>query len=457
MARRRRSRKQRLPADPVETVIDSMAHDGRGVAHIEGKAVFIDGALPGEKVTFLYTSKRRSHDEGKVAEVLEPAADRVEARCEAFGLCGGCSLQHLDEKAQIGFKQQTLLENLKRLGKVEPEEVLEPLTGPHWGYRRKARLGVRDVPKKGRVLVGFREKHSPYIADFTRCHVLHPAVGMKLEAISECIGDLSVHNRVAQIELSIGARGDSIEDEEVIAMVFRNLDPLTAEDEARLRAFGLDHGFDIYLQPGGPDTVAPLTGKGDGGVGELSYTLPEFDVELFFGPMDFTQVNNDINRAMVSRAVAMLDPQGDERILDLFCGLGNFTLPIARRAGKVIGVEGDNELVRRAGDNAARNGIDNAEFHVADLTQDLTGEPWLAEGIDKLLIDPPRSGALEVIPHAVALKPGRIVYVSCNPATLARDAGELVHTHGYRLLKAGVMDMFPHTGHVESIALFEKA
>ncbi|GAB6040739.1 23S rRNA (uracil(1939)-C(5))-methyltransferase RlmD [Endothiovibrio diazotrophicus] len=449
MARRRRSRKQRLPADPVEATIDSMAHDGRGVAHLEGKAVFIDGALPGERVTFFYTSQRRSHDEGKVEAVLDPAVDRVAARCEAFGLCGGCALQHLEEGAQIGFKQQTLLENLKRIGKVEPEQVLEPLTGPHWGYRRKARLGVRDVPKKGRVLVGFREKHSPYLADFTRCQVLHPAVGMKLEAISECIGALSVHNRVAQIEVSIGARGG---EREVVALVFRNLDPLTAGDEARLRAFGLDHGFDIYLQSGGPDTVVPLSA----GVGELSYTLPEFDVELFFGPMDFTQVNNDINRAMVSRALAMLDPKPEERILDLFCGLGNFTLPIARRAGKVVGVEGDAELVRRAGENAARNGISNAEFHTADLTRELTGQPWLAEGIDKLLIDPPRSGALEVIPHAVALKPRRIVYVSCNPATLARDAGELVHAHGYRLLKAGVMDMFPHTGHVESIALFEK-
>lgn len=451
MARRRRSRKQRLPADPVEVTIDSMAHDGRGVAHIEGKAVFVDGALPGERVSFLYTAKRSSHDEGKIHEVLDPAPERVEARCEAFGLCGGCSLQHLDEKEQIGFKQQTLLENLKRLGKVEPEEVLEPLTGPHWGYRRKARLGVRDVPKKGRVLVGFREKHSPYLANFTHCHVLHPSVGMKLEAISECIGDLSVSNRIAQIELSIGGREEDGNDR--VAMVFRNLDPLTADDEARLRAFSVDHGFDLYLQPGGPDTVVPLSE----GVGELSYTLPDFGVEMFFGPMDFTQVNNDINRSMVARAMELLDPQGDERILDLFCGLGNFTLPIARSAGKVIGVEGDKELVRRAGENAERNGVENAEFHVADLTQDLTGEPWLRDGIDKLLIDPPRSGALEVIPHAVALKPRRIVYVSCNPSTLARDAGELVNTHGYKLLKAGVMDMFPHTSHVESIALFEKA
>ena len=439
---RRRSRRQRLPSEAFTATIDSMAHDGRGVAHLDGKAVFIDGALPGEDVRFLYVSQRRSYDEGRTVEVLRASPERVEPRCPHFGVCGGCSLQHQAPAAQIRAKQGVLLDNLERLGRVEPETVLEPLRGPSWGYRRKARLGVRYVRAKGKVLVGFRERHSSFVTDLSRCEVLHPAIGLILPELQACIGALSIFDKLAQIEVAIG--------DESRALVFRNLAEPTAEDRARLRAFGVDHGFDVYLQPGGPATVAPL----NDGAQPLSYALPAYGVDFRFGPMDFTQVNADINRAMVEHALKLLDPRAGERIIDLFCGLGNFTLPIARE--RVIGVEGDQELVARARENAMRNGVGNAEFHAADLTSEFENAPWLRAGVDKALLDPPRSGALEVLPHLVKLRPLRIVYVSCNPATLARDAGELVHAYGYRLLAAGVMDMFPHTAHVESIALFER-
>ncbi len=439
MAKRRR----RIPAEPVEVRIESLSHDGRGVARIDGKVVFIDGALPGERVMFRYTRCRRSNDEGRVLEVLEPSPQRVTPRCNWFGQCGGCSLQHLEPDAQIAAKQQTLMEQLERIGGVEPAEILPPLTGPRWGYRHKARLGVRYVKAKGRVLVGFREKHSGFIVDMDRCEVLHPAIGERIGEIAELIQSLQARQRIPQIEVAVG--------DDVAALVFRHLEPLVEGDLCRLKAFGERNGLHIYLQPAGPESVTLLWPE----ISQLVYRLPEFQVEFCFLPTDFTQVNSELNRAMVSRAVALLEPRSDERVLDLFCGIGNFSLPLARMAAEVVGVEGDPALVRRAQENAVRNGLENVFFRVADLAEEtVTG--WGKRNFHKILLDPPRSGALEILPQLKAFGAVRIVYVSCNPATLARDAGELVNRYGYHLLSAGVMDMFPHTAHVESIALFER-
>lgn len=442
MARRR---KHKLPTEPFPASIESLAHDGRGVAHIDGKAVFIDGALPGEAVTFLYTAKRKSHDEGKVHEVISASDQRVPPRCPHAGVCGGCSLQHLDAAQQIQAKQQVLLDNLERIGKVRADTILPPLTGPHWGYRHKARLGAKHVFKKGKVLVGFREKHAPYVADLSRCEVLHPAVGGRIEALAALIQSLSISAAVPQVEVAVG--------DDTRVLIFRVLEEPGPADRERLADFARRHDLHIYLQPKGPDSVSLLWP--DASV--LSYTLPEYALELQFLPNDFTQVNPVINRKMIPQALKLLELSGDETVLDLFCGLGNFTLPIAKATGRVVGVEGDAGLVQRARDNAVRNGIDNVSFHVCDLTGDVGAESWLRAKYDKVLIDPPRSGAQELMALLGKWSPERIVYVSCHPGSLARDAGLLVHEQGYRLVAAGVMDMFPHTSHVESMALFVKA
>lgn len=441
MARRRIARKP-LPQETVQATIESMSHEGRGVTHVNNKVVFIEGALTGEEVLFRYTNIGGSHDEGRVEQVLKASSDRVSPRCPHFGVCGGCSLQHISAQQQIELKQHQLLENFRHIGKVAPEEVLAPLTGPEWGYRRKARLGVRFVEKKGKVLVGFREKSTPYLADLSRCEVLHPSVGERIGELSDLIGSLEAYREIAQIEVAVC--------DEHTVLVFRNLVELNAADRDKLIAFAQSSGIHVYLQSGGPETAAPLWPAQS----QLRYALPEYDVEVEFWPTDFTQVNAEINRRMVPYALALLDPQPDESVLDLFCGLGNFTLPLARKAREVVGVEGVAGLVQRARENAARNGITNAEFHVANLAQDVTQLPWLKQHYDKILVDPPRSGAIEVLHQLASFTPKRLVYVSCNPATLARDADTLVHQYGYRLVKAGVMDMFPHTAHVESIALF---
>ncbi len=442
----RRRRRQRLPQEPVVATIESLSHEGRGIARIEGKTVFVDNALPGETVRLRYRSVGKRFDAGIAEAILEnPSADRVEPACAFYGLCGGCSLQHMDPAAQIRFKQQTLAESFTHIGKVEPREWLEPLTGPVWGYRQKARLGVRNVPKKGRVLVGFREKFSQYLADMRACEVLDPRVGHRLEALSDLVGSLEAASRIAQIEVAIG-------DEEA-ALVFRNLDPLSEADQEKLAAFGRQTGFQIWLQPGGPDTAQPL----DPDLPPLEYALPAFDVRLRFLPTDFIQVNAAINRRMVERAVNLLAPAAGERVLELFCGLGNFSLPLARSGAEIVAVEGEAGLVQRARENAERNALTNVEFHVANLMEPDPDAPWLrGREYDKVLFDPPRSGAVEILPFVARTGARRIVYVSCNPATLARDAGLLVHEHGYTLETAGVMDMFPHTAHVESIALFTK-
>ncbi len=441
---RRTNRRQRVPQDPVETHIESLSHDGRGVARIEGKTVFIDGALAGEQVKFVYSKMHSKYDEGRTIEVLQAANDRVDAKCQHFGVCGGCSLMHMAPEAQLALKQKTLEEHLNHFGNVTPEQWLAPLTGPLWGYRRKARLGVKHVAKKERVLVGFREKGTPYLALLERCEVLDPRVGDRLAELGEMIAKLEGYNRIAQIEVAM--------DDEHTALVFRNLDPLSEQDKQALIAYGQANDLWIYLQSGGPDTVTPLWPENP----QLSYA-PEEGLNLEFEPNDFTQVNAGINKKMIQRTMELLEISAEDRILDLFCGLGNFTLPLAKRVTEVVGVEGDEALVRHARDNAAKNGLANATFEQADLTKtELKDYPWAKAGFNKILLDPPRSGAFEVLHQLAALGAERLVYVSCNPATLARDAGELVNNHGYTLVSTGVMDMFPHTTHVESIALFVK-
>lgn len=441
----KRPNRKKLPETPASTRVESFAHDLRGVAHLDGKAVFIDGALPGEAVSFAYTLIKRDFAEGRVVEIAEPSPHRVEPRCAHFSICGGCSVQHLNEAQQIAEKQNLLLEQFRRIGKVEPEALWEPLTGPLWGYRHKARLGVKWVAKKEKMLVGFREKASAFVADLESCPVLHPKVGERLRDLAAMINNLSIKDRLPQIEVAVG--------DERAALVFRVLAEPTPEDLEAFRRFGQHFGFDIYLQPKGPDSVFALWPAQPP---LLGYDLPAAGVSFRFQPTDFIQVNMEINRKMVNRVLEALDPQPGESLLDLFCGIGNFTLPLARRAGQVIGVEGGAEAVARARQNALANGLVNVEFHVADLTQSQDTSAWAKRRYDKVLLDPSRSGAMEVLACAGHWQAKRIVYVSCNPATLARDAGILVNQHGYRLLRAGVMDMFPHTAHVESIAWFEK-
>ncbi len=443
---RRRSRKKKLPETPVRVTIESLAHDGRGVAHVEGKVVFIDEALPGEEVEFIYTDSRRDYAEGRVTTLITRSEERVEPKCPHFGSCGGCSFQHVKDEAQITIKEGLLKEQFSRIGKVEIPQIWESLTGPHWGYRRKARMGVKYVAKKGRVLVGFRERRNPFLAEIESCKVMHPIVGEKLMDLSEMIGGLTVKDKIPQIEVAIG------DDDCVLA--FRVLEPPTVEDKERMRAFGREHNMSICLQSKGPDTIVPIEGEPEI---TPSYALPDQDVEFKFKPAMFTQVNYEINKKMVSRVIEGLNLNENDNVLDLFCGLGNFTLPMATKAGHVVGVEGDQPLVNHAKENAKLNGLANVEFYAADLTKDVSDQAWAKQKFNKVMLDPSRAGASEVLHNLKHWNPDLVMYVSCNPSTLARDAGILVNDLGYKLVKAGVMDMFPQTGHVESIALFEKA
>ena len=445
-----RPRSPRIDKTPFEAEIVDHSHDGRGVARRDsktpgesGKTIFVAGALPGERVLVEQTAKNRHFDEARAVEVLQASPDRVTPRCPHFGTCSGCVLQHLAEDKQILLKQRVLLENLERIGHVTPQAVLPPLTGESWGYRRKGRFSVRHVNKKGKTLVGFRETDPRFVADLRVCYTVIPHIGERVEALAALVESLDARDDIPQIEFIAGDR--------TVALVFRHLVPLDQADRSRLIAFAQQHDFAFYLQPGGIDTVVPLWPEAP----ELAFALPQWDIELAFRPLDFIQVNATLNQKMIARTFELLDPQPQDRILDLFCGLGNFTLPMARLAGEAVGVEGEAGLVARARENAERNGLANAHFHAADLTQDLRGTPWMRQGFDKLLLDPPRSGADEVLKQLPLKNIGRIVYVSCHPASLARDAGFLVKERGYKLKAAGVMDMFPHTGHVESIALFE--
>lgn len=443
---RRRSRKKKLPEAPVKVTIESLAHDGRGVTHVDGKVVFIDEALPGEELEFIYTDSRRDYAEGKVDTLLTRSELRVDPECPHFGICGGCSFQHVDSSEQITLKEGLLIEQFNGIGKVEIPHIWEPLTGPHWGYRRKARMGVKYVAKKSRVLVGFRERRNPFLAEIENCKVMHPIVGEKLMDLSEMIGGLTVKDKIPQIEVAIG-------DNDCV-LAFRVLEPPTDEDKERMRAFGHQHNISICLQSKGPDTIVPIEGEP-----EIipTYALPNQNLEFKFKPAMFTQVNYEINMKMITRVIDALELNKNDNVLDLFCGLGNFTLSMATKAGHVVGVEGDLPLVNHAKENAKHNNLENVEFLVADLSKDVSQQAWAKQKFNKVMLDPSRAGAAEVLHNLKHWNPEKIMYVSCNPSTLARDAGILVNEMGYKLVKAGVMDMFPQTGHVESIALFEKA
>lgn len=437
---------------PLELVIESLDQEGRGIAHRDGKVVFVEGALPGERVAVEIVREKPSYASARTVSVRKPSASREVPRCPHFGVCGGCTLQHAHPSMQIAAKQRALEDALARIGGVRPGFVLPAIEGPAWGYRYRARLSVRHVPKKGGVLVGFHERKSSYVADMSECHVVPRKLSALLPRLRELVGALSLRDRLPQIEVAIGEHGDAL----VYALVLRILAPLTAADRDLLEAFAAAHGVEFWTQTGGPGTVAPLLE----GATPLVYTLPEFGITMPFGPSEFTQVNYAINRVLVRRAMTLLDPQPGETIADFFCGLGNFTLPIARSGAGVIGVEGSATLVQRARENAARNGLgDRARFVAANLFE--PGAPALASlgRLDRALVDPPREGAIELVKalpdkeSAGGLR--RLVYVSCAPGTLARDAAVLVNERGYRLAAAGVVNMFPHTAHVESIALFE--
>lgn len=427
-------------------LIDSLDQEGRGVTRPGGKVVFVEGALPGEKVEIATQRRKPSYDLARVTQVLHPSFARVVPRCPHFGNCGGCSLQHQEFSAQVAAKQRALEDVLWRIGRVRPEQILAPIYGMPWHYRARARLSVRLVPRKGGVLVGFHEKHSSYVADMDSCLVLPQAVSDLLRPLRALIGGLSVADRLPQVEVAAGER--------FTVLVLRILDPLSADDEAALRAFGDAHGVHLWLQPKGPDTARPFHPAGGG---LPSYLLPDFGLELFFRPTEYTQVNPSLNRVLVRRALSLLDPRPGERIADFFCGLGNFTLPIARRGAQVTGFEGSPPLVARGEENARRNGLEGrASFRVLDLFRVEPSDIAAHGRFDKWLVDPPRDGAVELVKALPEDAPPRIVYVSCNPATLARDAAVLTQVKGYRLSAAGVANMFPHTSHVESVAVFER-
>ncbi|CAN1515155.1 TrmA SAM-dependent methyltransferases related to tRNA (uracil-5-)-methyltransferase [Methylophilaceae bacterium] len=457
-----RKRRHKSPADLalaplLTTTIESLDQEGRGVAHVEGKTIFIDGALPTEKVTFRSHRIKPSYEVANVVDVLKQSNQRVVPRCPHFGLCGGCKLQHLDFAAQVANKQRLLENDLKHIGKVKPDNMLPPIYGPTWGYRHKARLSVKYVEKKQRVLVGFNEKATRYVADMNSCEVLVPEVSALIAPLQALIVQLSIRDKLPQIELAVG-EADLVYGLPVIVLILRIMGELTPSDEALLKAFADEHHVQIWTQTKGPDTIKPYypLGSSTQVLPALKYSLPEFDLTYPFKPNEFTQVNPQINQVMIRRAMQLLAPQANEKIADFFCGIGNFTLPIARSGAQVLGLEGLANLVDRANESAALNGITNSQFGVADLFKMTPADLTALGRFDKWLIDPPRDGAFELIKSLDASNsPHRIVYVSCNPATLARDAGVLVNEKGYVLKVAGVINMFPHTSHVESIASFE--
>jgi len=428
--------------------IESLDHEARGVGRVDGKVAFVEGALPGERVTAQLVKKKASYNLARTVSVERASWMRVEPRCPNFNVCGGCSMQHVAPDAQVAIKQRLLEDAFAHLGDLKPEQILAPIQGPFWGYRYRARLTVRVVPKKGGVLVGFHERKSSYVADMQSCEVLPKSMSDLLVPLRGLVQSLSSPSRIPQIEVAIGSH--------TTALVLRHLEPLTEHDHERLREFGQAHHVQWWLQPSGPDSAHLLEGIDSP---RLAYDLPEFGVTMPFKPTDFTQVNHQINRVLVGKALTLLSPESTDRVLDLFCGLGNFTLALARRCAEVLGVEGSDALVVRARDAALANAISNVQFQARNLFE-LTLADYEGFGhIDRILIDPPREGAFAVCEVLVQLpvdkRPKRMVYVSCNPATLARDAAYLCHQGGYKLKQAGVVNMFPHTGHVESIAVFE--
>lgn len=437
--------------------IESLDLDAQGVArNSEGKVVFVEDALAGEEVQVRVHRKKNSWEQASMTALRRPSAQRVVPRCPHFGICGGCKMQHLHVSAQVATKQRALEDALRHIGKVRPERVLRPIEGPAWGYRSRARFSVRHVVKKGAVLVGFHERKSSYVADIDSCEVVPRAVSDLLVPLRELVGAMATRDRLPQIELAVG--------DSTVALVLRHLEPLPGADLELLRLFAARHGVEWWLQPKGPDTAQPL----DGRPSALAYSLPEFGLRMPFRPTDFTQVNQAVNQALVARAVRLLDLAPHERVIDWFCGLGNFTLPLATRAAHVLGIEGSAALVRCAGEAAGINGLAGKTAFLERNLFEMSGADLAALGAaDKWLVDPPREGAFEIVKALVERvedgatvsawqPPRRIVYVSCNPATLARDAGLLVHKAGYRCTAAGAVNMFPHTAHVESIALFDR-
>ena len=427
--------------------VRSLSHDGRGIASSDdNRVIFIAGALPDEQVNYRIVKKHRKYLEAEVTAILQAAPERVMPPCPHFSDCGGCSLQHMTMDAQIAFKQQLLLDQLKSLGQVTPNEILPSLVAETLGYRRKARLGVKWVDKKDKLLIGFREKSSHHLAELDTCLVLHPRVGGAFDALKTLISALSVCRHIPQIEVAVG-------DVEV-ALIFRCLMPLKETDQALLIAFGATHKIDIYIAQNPPQ---PLIQLHQGGREErLTYTLPNENLVFLFHPLDFTQIHLEMNRLMVAQAMSLLAVSPNDDVLDLYCGIGNFTLPLAKRAAKVVGVEGSKEMVLRAYENAQHNHIDNVQYFAANLELPNPESPWAKNRYHKLLLDPPRVGAKDVLPLVDVWQPEQILYISCNSATLARDAGLLVHTHKYHLQKVGIMNMFPHTSHVEAMALFKR-
>ena len=459
MARRNKNRNAlATPSEIKYASIESLDQEGRGVTHVEGKTIFIDGALPGEKVTFKSVRIKPSYEVANVVQVLKKSNQRVAPKCPHFGLCGGCKLQHLEVSAQVATKQRLLENDLWHIGKVKPQTMLTPLYGPAWGYRHKARLSVKYVEKKQRVLVGFNEKATRYVADMNSCEVLVPEVSALIAPLQSMIMQLSIRDKLPQIEVAVGeadltASAGLASNQPAIVLIFRIMEVLNAKDELLLKAFAEFNQVNIWTQSKGPETIKPFWPQNSAA---LKYSLPEFNLVYPFKPNEFTQVNPLINQVMIRRAMQLLQPKSHEKIADFFCGIGNFSLPIARSGAQVLGLEGLANLVDRANESAALNNIDNAKFDVADLFK-MTDDTLTNLGhFDKWLIDPPRDGAFELIKSINPInRPQRIVYVSCNPATLARDAGVLVTEKGYTLKAAGVINMFTHTAHVESIALFE--
>jgi len=450
--------------------IASLDMEARGVGHLPnedgspGKVIFVEGALPGELVRFTSYRRKPKWEAAELTELLRSSALRTSPKCHYFGICGGCAMQHLHPSAQVAIKQRVLEDNLFHIGRVRPHHVLRPIHGPDWGYRYRARLSVRFVEKKGGVLIGFHERRSSFIADMRTCEILPPKVSAMLQPMRGLIGSLSIRDRLPQIELAVGEREAEFkfehQDEQVIVLVLRIMAPLSNEDEHLLKAFADQWGIEWWLQTKGPDTAMPWYPQKH----PLHYRLPEFGVVMPFKPTDFTQVNHQINSVLVSRALRLLQVQPTDRVADLFCGLGNFTLPLATQAREVLGIEGSSALTERAVSNAKLNGLDQKTFFSSRNLFEFTLDDLRALGkFDRMLIDPPREGAMEVCKaiaeakeQAPDVQPARIVYVSCNPATLARDAGMLVNVGGYQLSQAGVVNMFPHTAHVESIAVFDR-
>jgi 23S rRNA (uracil1939-C5)-methyltransferase len=441
----KRSRRKRIPTDTITAEVMQLNHEGRGIVHVNGKTTFLFGALPGETVEFRYIRCHRQYDEGVVTNVLKASKDRVAPLCPHFGICGGCSMQHASSDMQRAHKQSVLLEHFQHQANCQPESIMEPLYAAPWEYRRRARLSVRFVPKKEAVLVGFRERGTSFVAELNACNILHPSIGRKIKVLSDVFMQCEMKSDIAQVEVAVA--------DNATAIVVRHMVELPETDIEKLTTFARDNHLHLYFQPKGPESIHPVFPENPEA---LFYEMPDHQIKMVFKPSQFTQINQDINLKMINRALELLELKKSDRALDLFCGIGNFSLPMAKYCSAVVGVEGAESSIIQAQNNAIANNIHNATFYTQDLSADLSHAVWSKDRYDKVLLDPARLGAKELMPHIAVWQPERIVYVSCNPITLARDTKDLLQL-GYHLEKAGVMDMFPHTDHIEAIALFVRA